>query len=175
MKTIEYISYMMIPLIILSIILFGEKKKISTYDYFIEGAKDSFGVILKIFPTMLAVVIAINLFKVSGAMDLFINIIEPIISVFKIPTEVLPIGIMRSISGGGALAILTDVLSSEGPDSLVGKIASTIMGSSDTTLYVLALYTATVGIKKTKEALWIGLFCDLIAFLMAVTIWNIIS
>jgi spore maturation protein B len=174
MKIIEYISYLMIPLIILSVVLFGERKKVSTYDYFIEGAKEGFSVISKIFPTMLAVVVAINLFKVSGAMDLFINIIRPIISVFKIPAEVLPIGIMRSISGGGALAILSDVLSSNGPDSLVGKIASTIMGASDTTLYVLAIYTATVGIKKTKEALWIGLFCDLIAFLMAVTIWNVI-
>ena len=174
MKIIEYISYLMIPLIILSVVLFGERKKVSTYDYFIEGAKEGFSVISKIFPTMLAVVVAINLFKVSGAMDLFINIIRPIISVFKIPAEVLPIGIMRSISGGGALAILSDVLSSNGPDSLVGKIASTIMGASDTTLYVLAIYTATVGIKKTKEALWIGLFCDLIAFLMSVTIWNVI-
>lgn len=174
MKIIEYISYLMIPLIILSVILFGERKKVSTYDYFIEGAKEGFSVISKIFPTMLAVVIAINLFKISGAMELFINIIRPIISVFKIPAEVLPIGIMRSISGGGALAILSDVLSSNGPDSLVGKIASTIMGASDTTLYVLAIYTATVGIKKTKEALWIGLFCDLVAFLMAVTIWNAI-
>lgn len=174
MKIIEYISYLMIPLIILSVVLFGERKKVSTYDYFVEGAKEGFSVISKIFPTMLAVVVAINLFKVSGAMDLFINIIRPIISVFKIPAEVLPIGIMRSISGGGALAILSDVLSSNGPDSLVGKIASTIMGASDTTLYVLAIYTATVGIKKTKEALWIGLFCDLIAFLMAVTIWNVI-
>ena len=174
MKIIEYISYLMIPLIILSVILFGERKKVSTYDYFIEGAKEGFSVISKIFPTMLAVVIAINLFKISGAMELFINIIQPIISVFKIPAEVLPIGIMRSISGGGALAILSDVFSSNGPDSLVGKIASTIMGASDTTLYVLAIYTATVGIKKTKEALWIGLFCDLIAFLMAVTIWNAI-
>lgn len=174
MKVIEYISYAMIPFIILSILLFGEKRKISTYDCFIEGAKEGFSVIAKMFPTMLAVVIAINLFKNSGAMNLFVKVLEPMVSIFKVPTEVVPIGLMRSISGGGAFAILTDILKVNGPDSLVGKIASTIMGASDTTLYVLAIYTATVGIKKTKGALLIGLFCDLIAFIMAVAIWNVI-
>lgn len=174
MKIIEYISYAMIPIIILSIIFFGEKKKVSTYDYFIEGAKDGFSIIAKIFPTMIAVVTGINLLKVSGTMELFVNLLKPIFSFLKIPTEVVPIGLMRSVSGGGAIAILTEILKENGPDSLVGKIASTIMGSSDTTLYVLAIYTATVEIKKTKNALWIGLFCDLVAFVIAVAIWNFI-
>ena len=152
----------------------GEKKKIGVYETFVDGASEGFRIILKIFPTMLAVIVAVNLFKISGAMDLFVKLITPIISILKVPSEVVPIGIMRSVSGGGALAILSDTLKTNGPDSLVGRIASTIMGSSDTTLYVLALYTATVGIKKTKGALWIGLICDLVAFLVAVWIWSFI-
>lgn len=174
MKIIEYISYAMIPFTILMIIVFSERKKVSSFECFIEGTKDGFGVIAKIFPTMLAVIIAINLLKVSGTMELFISLIKPLATLFSVPTEVVPIGIMRSISGGGTLAILTDTLKENGPDSLVGKIASTIMGASDTTLYVLAIYTATVGIKKTKKALWIGLLCDLIAFIVAIVVWKII-
>lgn len=174
MKIVEYISYAIIPFIILLIVVFSEKKKVSSFECFTEGTKEGLSVISKIFPTMLAVVIAINLLKISGTMELFISLIKPLATLFSIPTEVVPIGIMRSVSGGGALAILTDTLKENGPDSLVGKIASTIMGASDTTLYVLAIYTATVGIKKTKKALWIGLLCDLVAIIMAIVIWKII-
>ena len=172
MNFIEYISYAMIPILILVILIGGEKRKVSAYDTFIEGASDGFKIISMIFPTMVAVIVAVNLFKISGAMDLFVKLITPIISILNVPGEVVPIGIMRSVSGGGSLAILSDVLKVNGPDSLVGRIVSTIMGSSDTTLYVLAVYTATIGIKKTKSALLIGLFCDLVAFLVAVWIWN---
>lgn len=105
-------------------------------------------------------------------MDLFIKLISPIFSILKVPAEVVPIGVMRSVSGGGALGFLTDILKNEGPDSFIGRVASTIMGSSDTTLYVLAIYTAAVGISKGKFALVVGLICDLIAFLMAVWLWQ---
>lgn len=172
MKVIEYISYLIIPLLLIVIIFSSVRKKISAYDSFVLGATEGFHVILKIFPTMLAVVVAVNLFKVSGALDMFANLITPIANIFKIPTEVVPIGAMRSVSGGGALAILTDILKINGPDSLIGKIASTIMGSSDTTLYVVAMYTATIGIAKTKTALIIGLICDFIAIAIACLIFT---
>lgn len=171
MKFIEYISYAMVPLLILIIIGTATKRKISTYDSFIEGAKESFESILRIFPSILAVVLAINLFKISGCMDLFIKFLSPIFSFFNIPGELVPIGVMRSISGGGALAVLTDLLETHGPDSPIGLIASTIMGSSDTTLYVLAIYTASIGITNTKFALGVGLLCDLIAFIVAVKLF----
>lgn len=106
-------------------------------------------------------------------MEIFVKLVTPIFSVFKVPAEVIPIGVMRSISGGGALGFLTDILKNNGPDSFVGKVASTIMGASDTTLYVLAIYTAAVGISKSKFPLVVGLLCDLIAFLVAVWIWQI--
>lgn len=167
MILIEYISYAMVPTLILVIVVSATKKKISTYDSFIEGAQEGFGAILRIFPSMLAVVLAINLFKISGCMDLFIKLLSPLFSLINVPGELVPIGVMRSVSGGGALAVLTDILQTHGPDSTIGLIASTIMGSSDTTLYVLAIYTASIGITNTKFALYVGLLCDLIAFLVA--------
>lgn len=172
MQIIEFISYLIIPLLLIIIFLSSEKEKISAYDSFIEGASEGFHIISRIFPTMLAVIVAINLFKVSGAMDIFVKLVTPVANFFRIPTEVVPIGAMRSVSGGGALAILSDILSTHGPDSLIGKIASTIMGSSDTTLYVVAMYTATIGISKTKGALVIGLICDFIAVAVACWIFN---
>ena len=106
-------------------------------------------------------------------MELFVKFVTPLLVNIKVPSEVFPIGLMRRISGGGALGFLTDILKNNGPDSFIGRVASTIMGSSDTTLYVLAIYTAAVGISKGKFALVVGLFCDVIAFLVAVWIWQI--
>ena len=106
-------------------------------------------------------------------MDLFVKLMTPVFSIIKVPAEAIPVGVMRSISGSGALGFLTDIFKNNGPDSLIGRIASTIMGSSDTTLYVFAIYTATVGITKGKFALVVGLLCDLVAFLVAVWIWQI--
>lgn len=106
-------------------------------------------------------------------MNILVKFLTPIFSLVKVPAEVIPIGIMRSISGGGALGFLTDILNDNGPDSFIGRVASTIMGASDTTLYVLAVYSAAAGISKEKSALFIGLFCDLVAFLIAVWIWQI--
>ncbi len=171
MQIIEFISYSILPILILLILISCLIKKLPAYETFISGATDSFSAILKIFPTMLAVVVATNLFKASGAMELLVSLLSPIFSAVNIPSEVVPLGFMRSISGGGALAILTDILKTHGPDSVIGNIASTIMGSSDTTLYVIAMYTASVGISDTKKALIIGLLCDLIAFLITIYIW----
>ncbi len=105
-------------------------------------------------------------------MELFVKVVSPIFSVFKVPVEAVPIGVMRSVSGGGALGFLTDILKNEGPDSFIGKVASTIMGSSDTTLYVFAIYTASLGITKGKFPLVVGFICDIVAFLMAVWLWQ---
>lgn len=164
---LEYISYAMVPFLIFVVIFAATKRKISTYNCFVEGAEESFQTVLKIFPSMLAVVLAINLFKISGCMDMFIGLLSPLLEAIKIPGEVVPIGVMRSISGGGALAVLTDIFETHGPDSTVGLIASTIMASSDTTLYVLAIYTASIGISNTKFALAVGLLCDFVAFFVA--------
>lgn len=168
MKTIEYISYLLIPLLIMSIIVHGIKKRVNVYESFLDGAIDGAKTTIKIFPTILAIIIAITVFRESGALELVLKIVMPITSFLGIPNEVLPLGFMSSVSGGASLGILADTLGTYGPDSQIGKMASTILGSSETTLYVLAVYTASIKVKDTRGALWIGLFCDLVALIVAV-------
>lgn len=168
MKFIEYFSYILIPLIILGILVYGLIKREKVYELFVDGATDGLKVILNIFPAILAIIVAINVFRESGAMDLLIRFVSPISNFLGIPNEVMPLGVMSSVSGGASLGLLSDVLEHYGPDSLIGRIASTIMGSSETTLYVLAVYVGCVGIKHTRQALYIGLICDFVAMFSAV-------
>ncbi|MBR4110616.1 MAG: spore maturation protein [Clostridia bacterium] len=165
---IEYISYVMIPMMIIVIISYGMIKKQKVYECFIEGVKEGLKVVINIFPTLIAIMIAIDLFRESGAMEILINIISPIGRVFGIPKEVVPLGIMSSISGGASMGLLSNTVEAYGVDSLIGRIASTILGSSETTIYVLAVYTSAVNIKNAKEAMWIGLACDFVAIFTAV-------
>jgi spore maturation protein B len=174
MKIIEFFSYLIIPLLIAGILLYALYKKEKVYETFIIGASEGLKLVTKMFPTILGIIVAINVFRVSGALDFFIGLITPITNLFKIPSEVVPIGIMRSISGGASLGLLTDILSTQGPDSKIGNIASTIMGSSETTLYVFAIYTSTVGVKDTKCGIYIALLLDIIAVTAAIIIWNTI-
>ena len=173
MKTIEYISYITIPLMIFIIIASAFKQKKDAYDIFLKGAAEGLKVITRIFPTMLGIFIAINLFKVTGAMNILIKSLEPITKILGIPSEIVPLGLMRSISGGASVGLLTDALETYGVDSLLGNMASTILGASETTLYVIAIYTSAVGIKKTRGILWISLFCDAVAICISVWIWKL--
>ena len=168
MKKIEFITYMLIPILICVIILYGIKKKINVYETFIEGALEGGKIVVKIFPTILAIIVAISIFKESGALNLLIRAIEPVTNFFEIPNEVVPLGFMSSISGGASIGLLSEILQTYGADSKIGKISSTILGSSETTLYVLAIYTSTIKNKKMRGALFIGLVCDFVALVIAV-------
>lgn len=174
MKTIEYISYLIIPLMILLIIFCGIIKKQKVYECFIEGVKDGLDVVINIFPTLIAIMIAIDLFRESGVMQIIIDFIAPIGNLFGIPKEVIPLGVMSSFSGGASLGLLSSTINTYGVDSLIGRIAATILGSSETTFYVLAVYTSAVNIKNVKEAMWIGLICDFVAILSAVWMCKIL-
>lgn len=174
MKIIEFISYISIPLMIFAIIFSALKQKKNAYEIFIDGAKEGLKVVVRIFPTMIGIFVAINLFKVTGAMDILISIISPVTKLFGIPAEIAPLGIMSSISGGASIGILSETLQTYGVDSKIGNIASTILGSSETTLYVIAIYTSAVSIKKTRGVLPIALLCDFVAVCTAVWIWNFI-
>ena len=172
MKVLEYVSYVAIPVMILSIIAFSMNQKKETYDIFLKGAREGMNVILKIFPTMIGILVAIQLFQVTGAMDILIKCVSPVTHLLNIPSELVPLGIMRSISGGASIGLLSNTLDTYGADSQIGKMASTILGSSETTLYVMAIYTSAVGVKHTRGILKIALFCDLVAFCTAVWIWR---
>lgn len=168
------ISNLIIPLMVLFIIIYGIKKKVNIYDEFLTGSTESFGMVLKIFPPLLAMILGINIFLKSGLLTLITNVLEPLFYIIKVPIEVFPMMIMRPISGTSSLAILNNLFETFGPDSIIGILGSIIQGSTDTTFYVITLYFGSVGIKKIRYALWAGLFADLIGITASIIITNIL-
>jgi spore maturation protein SpmB len=159
--------------IVVTIILGGAYKKVSVFDAFIEGAKNGFDVIVKIIPYLVAMLVAIRVFRDSGAMIYVLNGISFLIQLTGMNTDfvgALPVAIMKPLSGSGARGMMLDIFQTQGPDSFVGKLASIFQGSADTTFYIIALYFGSVGIKKVRYAVWAGLFADLIGVVIAIFI-----
>ena len=170
---ISYLSSFIVPFIVLLIILYSFRK-IDVYDSFIQGSKDSIGMIKSLFPTMLAMILGVNIFLNSGLLDFLLHIFKPLFNLINIPYEIIPIAIIRPISGSASLAILNNLFNQFGPDSYIGLLSSVMQGSTDTTFYVITLYFGSVGIKKIKYALWAGLFADLVGIISSLIIVKII-
>ena len=163
----------LLMVIIVGIIVGGAYKKVSVFDAFIEGAKNGFDLIVKIIPYLVAMLVAIRVFRDSGAMGYIINGFSYLIQLTGINTEfigALPVAIMKPLSGSGARGMMLDIFQNQGPDSFVGKLASIFQGSADTTFYIIALYFGSVGIKKIRYALWAGIFADIIGVIIAILI-----
>ena len=152
---------MIIPFIVLFVILFGIFKRIDVYDSFVSGSKEGIIIIKKMFPSMLGMILAINIFTSSGAVNYLFSFLKPIFSFLNIPFEILPVALLRPISGSFGLGLLNDIFKKYGPDSFIGVLSSVVQGSSDTTIYIITLYFGTIGIKKIRHSLWVGLICDL--------------
>ncbi len=155
------LSFIILPLLVLYIIIYGFRKKIDIYDEFLEGAKEGLITTFKITPNIVAMIFAINILIKSNIINDIFLFLKPHLSKINLSTEILPMSFLRSISGTSTLAIMTNIFKDHGPDSLMGLLASTIQGSSDTTLYVIALYYGSIGIIKNRYALSVGLFADL--------------
>jgi len=168
------ISNLIIPLLILGVILYGIVKKVNVYDVFVDGAKEGIEIGFSIFPYLLGMILSINVLVRSNFLDLIFNFFEPLFSFLKIPMDVLPLAFLRPISGSASLSVLNNLLQNFGPDSFIGRLASTIQGSTDTTIYVLTLYFGTVGIKKIKYALKAGLIADIAGFIASIIIVSIL-
>lgn len=166
----QYIMKAIIPIIIILIVTYGVIKNVKVYECFIEGAKEGLGICLRIFPYLLAMLIAINVFRTSGAMDFLISIIKPGVDKVGVPPEVVPLVMMKPLSGSGAVGVFTDVVKQYGPDTFVGICASIIMGSTETIFYTLAVYFGAVKIKKIRHTLWVALLVDMCAVLIAVNV-----
>lgn len=167
---VNLISIWAIPIIVVFIPLYAWYKKVPVYESFIEGAKGGFQTAVQIIPHLVGMMVAISVFRASGAMELLLSWIRPLFAWTNVPTEVFPLAFLRPITGSGSLAFATDLMQQFGPDSLIGRMASTIQGSTDTTLYVLTVYFGAIGIRKTRYALKVGLLADIIGFVAAVTI-----
>ena len=164
----KIICNLILPLLVLFVVFYGFLKKRNIYDDFVSGAKQSFDMVLSMFPSMLAMIFGINILLESGFIEFIFTFLEPFFSSINVPINVLPMAIMRPISGSSALAILNNILKTLGPDSLAGQMASVIQGSTDTTLYVLTLYYGSIGIKKIRYSLKVGLLADLISIISAI-------
>ena len=166
MKIINYLSTIAVPLVILLIILYGIFEKNKVYDTFLEGAKEGLDIVIKIFPTLIGIFLAVGALRSSGILELIINFIRPIINILTIPAEIMPLAMLRPISGSA---------SKYGVDSTIGLIASTIMGSTETTLYTIALYTSAVKVKKIRFVLIAALIADITGMLVSVIICRLMS
>lgn len=175
MEFTHYISTISIPLIILIITVNGILEKQNIFDTFIEGAKEGVNIIISIFPTLIGLFVAIGALRTSGIIDLVINMLSPVTNLINIPKEIMPLAILRPISGSASTAIAVDIMKTYGVDSLIGQIASTLMGSTETTIYTIAIYTSIVKIKKTRFVLLAGLTGDIIGTIASVEIWRILS
>lgn len=164
------ISVWVVPLLLLVVPLLALAKKVRVYEAFVDGAQQGFSTAVKIIPYLVAMLVAISVFRASGAMQALAGLLAPFVRPLGIPPEVLPLAMMRPLSGSGALGLAAELIKVHGPDSLLGRLASTMQGSADTTFYVLTVYFGSVGIKKYRYAPAVGLLADVCAFLASVWI-----
>ena len=170
---LEAISLWAIPVMLVGIAAAGMVRRVKVYDVFIEGAREGFDVAVKVIPFLVGILVAIGMFRGSGAMDLLLAALRPVAAATGYPAELIPLTILRSLSGSGSLALTTDLVNTHGPDSLIARMAATLYGSSETTFYVLAVYFGAVGIKRTRHAVPAALVGDLVAAIatVAVCLW----
>jgi spore maturation protein B len=168
--TLDAISLWAIPVLLVVIPLVGLLRGVKVYDVFIEGAKEGFDVAVKIIPFLVGILVAIGMFRGSGAMDLLMAALRPIVASTGFPAELVPLTILRSLTGSGSLAFTTDLIKTQGPDSEIGRMAATLYGSSETTFYVLAVYFGAVGVTRTRHAVPAALIGDIVAAIAAVII-----
>ncbi len=170
-EVIGVLSYFVIPLIVVGFPLYGLYKKVPVYESFVEGAKEGFEVAVRIIPYLVAILFAIGMFRASGAMDFLVTMLDPLLAFVGFPAEVLPMAIVRPLTGSGSAGLVVDMINQFGEDHIFVKMAATMFGSTETTFYVVAVYFGAVNIKKTRHAVPAGLTADLAAMLIAV--WTV--
>lgn len=175
MEIINYISSIALPLIILLILVYGVSEKNKVFDTFIQGTKEGVEIVKRLFPTLLGIFFAIGALRNSGIIDLIVKTIEPVLNIFNIPAPIIPLAILRPISGSASMGIATDIMKQYGVDSKIGLIASVIMGSTETTFYTIAIYTSSVGIKKTRYIIVAALIADFVGIIISIAICRILS
>lgn len=174
-NVINYISSVAIPVVIIVIIGYGLKEKVKVFDTFLEGAKEGVEIVFKMFPTLIGIFLAVGALRSSGIIDLIINLITPLTNLLEIPSQIMPLALLRPISGSASMAVAVDIMQNYGVDTLTGIITSTIMGSTETTFYTIAIYTSSVGIKKTRGILFAALAADIAGMLASTIICRILS
>ena len=172
---IDYISIISVPFVIFFVVSYGLSEKIKVFDTFLEGCKEGINTVINIFPTLIALFVAISALRNSGILDMISILLSPALNMLKIPSQILPLILIRPISGSGATAVAIDIMKNYGVDTFFGLIASTILGSTETTLYTIAIYTSAVRIKKTRFVLVAALIADAVGMLTSIIFCRILS
>jgi len=166
----EQLSVWAIPIILLIVPVIGYFRHVNVYEAFVDGASEGFYTAIRIMPFLVAMMVAINIFRASGALDVSVEYAKPLLALLGVPPDVVPLALMRPLSGTGSLGLVTELLNTYGPDSMIGRIASTILGSTDTTFYILTVYFGAVGISKPRYSIGVGLLGDMVGFLGSIYI-----
>lgn len=167
-STVDAISRWSIPMIFVVVLGYGLARNVDVYNVFLEGAREGIDLSVRILPYVVSIFAALGIFRASGAMDMVAAALKPLLSKVGVPAEILPLMVIRPLSGSGALAITAEILRRWGPDSYVGRLASTMQGSTDTTFYILSVYFGSVGIRKIRHALFVGLCADMLGFVLSI-------
>lgn len=175
MHIINFISNIAMPMIILLIVIYGLKEKNKVFDTFIDGAKEGLEITLGIFPTLIGLFVSIGALRSSGILDVIIRFVTPILNIVNFPSELMPLAMLRPISGSSSIAVATDIMKNCGVDSMIGIMASVIMGSTETTLYTIAIYTSCIKVKKTRFILAAALIGDVIGIITSVVVCRLLS
>lgn len=175
MQIVNYLSAAAIPIIILIILYYGIKEKQKVFDCFLEGATEGVKIVVSLFPTLIGIFLAVGALRTSGILDFIIGIISPVTDLLKIPSQILPLAMLRPISGSASMGVAVDIMKQYGVDTTLGMITSVIMGSTETTFYTIAIYTACVKVKKIRFVLVAALLADLAGMIGSVIICQIMS
>lgn len=171
---INQVSRWAIPALLFFIPALAFIRGVKVYEVFVTGAEEGFATAIRIIPFMVGMLVAIGVFRASGALDLIVKVMSPLMSPWEIPAEIIPLAVMRPLSGGGALGVAADLISTYGPDSFIGRLASVMQGSTDTTFYVLTVYFGSVGIRRYRYAVTLGLLADISGLIASVVICKLL-
>lgn len=171
----NWISKAAIPGLIIIILIMGIIKKVPVFDTFIEGAKEGLETTVRILPVLVGIMLGVEVLNASGALDMIVSLLTPLANLFNIPVEILPMAIIRPISGSASLGLLSSQLKEYGPDSLIGRILSVMMGSTETIFYTITVYYGAIGVKKTRYTLWVALIAGLAGMISAVIVCRVLQ
>jgi spore maturation protein B len=164
-EIVSFLSKLILPAILAFIPLYATFRKVPVYESFTEGAKEGFPTAIQLIPHLVGMMVAVSIFRETGALHFYLRLLSPLVDGIHFPREVIPLAILRPITGAGSLAFVESIFRTYGPDSFLGRLASTMQGSTDTTLYVLTVYFGAVGIRRTLYAVKVGLWADLVGML----------
>lgn len=174
MSAVLLLSQWTVPVLLLFAPLYALWRGVDVYNVFCEGAAKGLRLLCQILPFLLGMLVAIEVFSASGAMQLILARLQPLCDALNLPADILPLAVLRSLSGSGALAWCAQIIDANGPDSFIGRLAATMQGSTDTTFYVLTVYFGSVGVLRHRHALLVGLLADLAAFAAAFTLCSLV-